>query len=284
MNKPYDIEALLDEVITLPSLPGTVAHVIRLVSDPQCSLAAVAQAIAADPPLAIRTLRPVNTAYYGLRQKVATIEHAVVLLGIKVIKNLAFTASVFDILQGSVEPFFRHCVACGMAMRSIVEVLGSRHPIPSPQEAFTCGLLHDIGKVILAEFLPKECDRVAATSRARRIPWYEAERLVIGVDHAAIGGRLAQKWGLPDMLVGGIAGHHDLRQAGDAASHRIAALVSVADYLCSLSGIAADKDAVVYVVEEVWTASELASRDAPPIMDAFIKALPAIDELMRLAG
>ena len=99
MKKPCDIDTLLDEVVTLPSLPSSVAHIMRLVSDPQCPLSAVAQAISSDPPLAMKTLRLVNAAYYGLRQQVGTIEHAVVLLGIKVIKNLAFTATVFDIMK-----------------------------------------------------------------------------------------------------------------------------------------------------------------------------------------
>lgn len=284
MTKKYDIDALLDEVVTLPSLPSTVAHIMRLVSDPQCPLSAVAQAISADPPLAIKTLRFVNTAYYGLRQKVSTIEHAVVLLGIKVIKNLAFTATVFDVMKGSVNAFFRHSVSCGMAMRVLVEAGGVGALAQSPEEAFVCGLLHDIGKVFLGEFLPEECAQVAQLSRERGLPWYKAEQSVIGMDHAVLGARLAQKWKLPDLLVNGIAGHHELCQCQEAGQHTVASLVSVADFLVCACAISEQERPLVIVTDDMWAASGLKSEDIPPILENFLTVLPSVDELMRIAA
>ena len=284
MKKPYDIETLLDEVVTLPSLPSAVAHIMKLVSDPQCPLSAVAAAISADPPLAMKTLRLVNAAYYGLRQQVSTIEHAVVLLGIKVIKNLAFTATVFDIMKGSVESFFRHSVATGAAMRVLAESGGVEVAVESGEEAFVCGLLHDIGKVILDEFLPRECAAVDEAARHRRIPFYMAERDIIGVDHAAVGGRLAEKWKLPRELVFGIAGHHNLRYCKEPGEKRVAAFVSIADYMCAASSIGAFENAVVNLDQDTWTASGLSSRNIPALMDNFYKALPSVDELLRVAA
>jgi len=284
VTKPYDIETLLDEVVTLPSLPSAVAHIMKLVSDPQCPLSAVAAAISADPPLAMKTLRLVNAAYYGLRQQVSTIEYAVVLLGIKVIKNLAFTATVFDIMKGSVEDFFRHCVATGAAMRVLSESGGVEVAVESGEEAFVCGLLHDIGKVILNEFLPRECAAVDEFARQRRIPLYMAERNILGVDHAAVGARLAEKWKLPREFVFGIAGHHNLQICKDPRERRVAALVSVADYMCVASSIASFENAVVNLDQDTWTASGLSSRNIPAIMDNFYKALPSVDELLRVAA
>ncbi len=283
MTRKYDIDALLDEVVSLPSLPSTVAHIMRLVSDPQCPLSDVAQAISADPPLAIKTLRLVNTAYYGLRQKVSTIEHAVVLLGIKVVKNLAFTATVFDIMKGSVEAFFRHSVSSGMAMRVLVQAGGAGALAQSPEEAFVCGLLHDIGKVFLGEFMPKECEEVGAMCRAQRLPWYQAEQKVIGVDHAAIGARLALKWKLPDVLVNGVAGHHELRYCRDANQKSVAALLCVADFLVTTCAITNQERPVIVISDDIWTASGLRHESVPSIMERFVADLPAVDELMRVA-
>ncbi|MCX5757986.1 MAG: HDOD domain-containing protein [Candidatus Hydrogenedentes bacterium] len=282
MKKPFDINTLLDDVITLPSLPGTVAHIMRLVSDPQCALSAVAQAISSDPPLAMKTLRLVNAAYYGLRQQVGTIEHAVVLLGIKVIKNLAFTATVFDIMKGSVETLFLHSVFCGAAMRAVIE---SGHPnaqVHTGEEAFVCGLLHDIGKVILDEFLPEECAKAAQLSRTEQIPSYSAEKQIIGVDHAEVGARLAQKWKLPDGISDGIACHHDLRRCKIPVHQQVGAMISIADFMCIRAGLGASENTVVAVSDDVWRIANVTSPEIPLILDKFFVALPTVRELMSL--
>lgn len=284
MKKAYDIDTLLDEVVTLPSLPSTVAHIMRLVNDPQCALSAVAQAISSDPPLAMKTLRLVNAAYYGLRQQVGTIEHAVVLLGIKVIKNLAFTATVFDIMKGSVETFFLHSMFCGAAMRVIVE---SGHPntqVQTGEEAFVCGLLHDIGKVILDEFLPAECAEAAELSRVRKIPTCKAEKEVIGVDHAEVGAKLAQKWKLPDGIADGIACHHELRRVKIGVHQQVGAMISLADFMCVSSGLAANDNSVVVVSDDAWKLVNVTTPEIPVMLDKFFLALPTVRELMNLVG
>jgi len=283
VKKTYDIDTLLDEVITLPSLPGTVAHIMRLVNDPQCALSSVAQAISSDPPLAMKTLRLVNAAYYGLRQQVGTIEHAVVLLGIKVIKNLAFTATVFDIMRGSVEGFFVHSAFVGAAMRVLVE---SGHPNPqvqSGEEAFVCGLLHDIGKVILDEFLPEQRAEAVELCRKARIPCCQAEREIIGVDHAEVGSRLAQKWKLPDGIADGIACHHDLQRSQIVVYQQVGAMIGIADFLCISAGFASSDDSIATVQDEAWTMASVASPEIPLILDKFIAAIPTVRELTALA-
>ena len=284
MSRPYDIDTLLDEVITLPSLPRTVAHIMRLVSDPQCSLSAVAHAISGDPPLTIKTLRLVNAAYYGLRQKVSTIEHAVVLLGIKVIKNLAFTATVFDIMKGSADALFRHSIAVGLAMRALAEADIRKVNVQSSEEAFVSGLLHDIGKVLINEFLPKESARVAQLCAKTHMPCYRAEREIIGIDHAQLGARLAQNWRLPDLLTGAVAGHHDLSQCKDSSMKQAAAFVAIGDFICSTCAILSDPNARASVGEEVWEESQLSSEVVPAVMDGFFQALPSVDELTHLAA
>lgn len=283
MKKTYDIDTLLDEVITLPSLPNTVAHIMRLVNDPQCALSAVAQAISSDPPLAMKTLRLVNAAYYGLRQQVGTIEHAVVLLGIKVIKNLAFTATVFDIMKGSVESFFLHSIYCGAAMRALVESGHPTPPVQSGEEAFVCGLLHDIGKVILDEFLPDECAEAARISLLEQITCHEAEKRVIGVDHAEVGASLARKWKLPDGIADGIACHHELRKCTIPAHKQVGAMIGIADFICVSAGLAASENIMTDVSGDAWTLANISSPEIPLILDKFFVALPSVRELMGLA-
>ena len=283
MSKTYDIDALLEEVVTLPSLPGTVAQLMKLVSDPQCSLSAVARAVAMDPGLAMKTLRLVNSAYYGVRQQIATIEHAVVLLGIRVIKNLAFTATVFDVMKGSPDAFLRHSVMCGLAMRVLAEPSSKESFVEAPEEALVYGLLHDVGKVILAQFLPEEHAQIAEISRTRNVRWHEAERQIIGVDHAELGARLAQQWKLPERLIEGIAGHHDLDQCTTPALKRTAAMLTVANYLCYACGVTSYEGCIGHVSDEAWAASQLTSAEVPLLLDRLFEELPLVGELIEVA-
>lgn len=283
MNKPYDIEYLLEEVVTLPSLPSTVYHISQLTQDPSCPLGLVAKAISADPSLALKTLRLVNSAYYGLGQKVATIEHAVVLLGLKVINNLVITAAVFDTLKGSVGTLLKHSVACGVAMRVLAETCGKNLSMESGEEAFVYGLLHDVGKVVFEQFLPAENLLVEEMVRLRRVSWYQAEQEIIGLDHCIVGARIAEKWKLPDKLVCAIAGHHDLSKATEPKWKSLPAALAVADYVCTACAIPSHVSTVVSVSPEIWATTNLSSKDLPAFLNAFFDASGMVDELMRLA-
>ncbi|HOZ46774.1 MAG TPA: HDOD domain-containing protein [Candidatus Hydrogenedentes bacterium] len=282
VSERRDIDFILEEVVTLPSLPRTVAHISSLVSDPDCSLSIVAKAISADPSIAMKTLRLVNAAFYGLRQKVSTVEHAVVLLGLKVIKNLVFTATVFDTLKTTVDTLLSHSIGCGVAMRVLVEN-GKKLSVDSTEEAFIYGLLHDIGMIVFEQFMPEEFATVNATCIEQKVPRYEAERAIIGCDHAMIGARLAQKWKLPSTIVDVVAGHHDLAECEDEKLRPIAATLSVADYLCTSCGMPSYPGVTVRVDDATWAASGLSSEDMPRILGAFFESRPSIVELIQLA-
>ena len=282
MNKPYDIDYLLEEVVALPSLPRSVQYIIQLTSDPNCALAVVAKAISADPSLALKTLRLVNSAYYGLGKRIATIEHAVVLLGLKVINNLVITASVFEAVKATTGTFLRHSVSSAIAMRILSEYSGKRIGVDSGEEAFVYGLLHDVGKVVLEQFVPQEYQAIDAVARERRIPWFEAEREIIGVDHAMVGARLAEKWKLPERIVDVILGHHDLAMCKEAESRPTAATLSIADYIATACAMPSNEATIVSVSEDKWAASGLQSRDLPPLLNSFFDSVPAIVELLRI--
>ena len=279
----YDIDALLDDVVTLPSMPDSLAHITELINDPDCPLSEVANAIASDPAIAMKTLRLVNSAFYGLGQQVTTLNHAVVLLGVRVIRNLALTATVFDTMENSADRFLHHCVACGVAMRVLQEAgpLGDR--VATADEAFIYGLFHDIGKVILEEHLPEECEEAAEAVREKQIPWYRAEREAIGVDHGAVGARLAEKWKLAPGVVAAIQGHHDLSACAEE-DRLLAASLGCADYLCSLSGVPAHEEFFFDLDESVWEAAELDHAALLGLVDRYFDSFHMVHELIRDTG
>ena len=283
MTNKRDIDYLLEEVVTLPSLPGTISRITHMLEDPDCSLSEVGKAIATDPSIALKTLRLVNSAYYGLREKVTSVEHAVVLLGMKVVKNLVFTATVFDTLKSSEGSFLRHSIACGLAMRTIVEIQNKELPIESTDEAFICGLLHDIGKVIFEQFLPDEYGEVVEASKTSKTPSRIIELEIIGADHAEMGGRLASKWKLADPLIEAIAGHHDISRCKEQSMTDLASMLSVADYICCASGISVFPGEEPEVSDEMWAATGLSVEDIQDVLNSFFASLPMLDELIQAA-
>lgn len=285
MSDKLDLHYILDEVVTLPSLPATVIHTTELINDPNCQLSEVGKAIAADTSLALKTLRLVNSAYYGLHDKVDSVEHAVTLLGMKVIKNLVLTAAVFDTLQSGEEILMRHNVACGLAMRILAESGAAKKlSIEKPEETFIYGLLHDVGKIILKQFMPDEFKKIAETAANENIAWNEAEQKVIGSDHAEIGAALAKKWKLSDELISAIAGQHDLSKCTSPEFKGITALLSIADYICYASGMPGHEDGIAALDPAVWEITGVTSKDLVPIMDKFTSSADEIDELAKLAA
>src|SRR5262245_41004676 len=236
MDKPARIESVLDGLVTLPSLPSTVMRVMQMLDDPDASLQDVGKAIAQDPSLSFKSLRLVNSAFYALRDKVNSVERGVVLLGIKVVRNLVLTASVFQTFKGGEASLLRHAVACGTAGRILSKHAGASPAITDPGEAFMYGLLHDVGKIIMHQNMNAEWTRIAKKASEGKYPSYVIERTEAGIDHAELGARLGTRWKLQEDLVAAIAGHHDLTRCATPQQRRRAAFVGVSDWLCYKAG------------------------------------------------
>ncbi len=280
MNTPQDIDQILDEIVTLPSMPGTLIHVTELLEEPDYSVEDVAKVISADPAITLKTLRLVNSAYYGIRQQVTSVEHAIVLLGAKVIRNLVLTATALDSVQQGAEPFFRHSVATAVCLRAMANV----HSLPAdtaPEQAFIYGLLHDVGKIVLEEYMPEEWQTAQELARSEGMPLFAAEQQRLGIDHAMVGARLAARWRLSDELVSAIAGHHELSQSTEPAFRGLAAWTSLANYITASAGFPCNHSTPVALAEGAWEETGVPVEELPRLLEAFFTATPAIQELIE---
>jgi putative nucleotidyltransferase with HDIG domain len=227
------LKDLIDKVSNLPTLPTVMTRIIRKAEDPATSVKDIVDIIEVDQALTMKILKIVNSAYYGFRQRIATIERAVVILGFNNVKNLALSASVFDTLGGEGRgefnraKFWGHSIGCGVTTKALAMKL--RYHPQSLEEAFTAGLLHDIGKVVLDKYVHEEFSEVVRTAAWRDMLIAEAEREVLGADHADMGHWLAIKWGLPKSLKEVIAYHHNPEAAMEAKE--LTGLVHFADIL-----------------------------------------------------
>jgi putative nucleotidyltransferase with HDIG domain len=279
---PRDIDTLLDELITLPSLPTVVTRVTTLLDDPNASLADVGRAVGTDPSLALKTLRLVNSAFYGVREKVTSVEQAVPLLGAKVIQNLVLTATVFDSLASGADRLMHHSISVGVMMRVLAqeEYAGGL----TAEEAFVYGLLHDVGKIILEEYLPEDYAQVRQLCIDQSLPSHAGERAIIGVDHAEIGARLAERWKLSDELVDAIAGHHELPRCQNPDHRSLAGALSAADYICTAAGLGGEAAIHPAITPAAWAAAGITSADVPHVLESFFESLPAIGEMYEAAS
>lgn len=263
-----DIKKRVRRVVSLPSLPHVVAKIISLVNNPCTSARDINKIISRDPPTAARVLKLVNSAYYGFPNRIATITHAVSILGFDTLRSLALSASVFDIFSKSRakdafdrDKFWEHSTGCAVAAK----VLARKTYRIGEEEAFVSGLLHDIGKLILDEYINEEFLKIVALVKKENILFGEAEKRIIGVTHAEIGRWLAEKWNLPRSLTEAIAFHHRPGEAKEALE--LAAIAHIADIISrekesSFSG----DNSIPPLSAQAWDLLRLKKIDIEPIM------------------
>jgi putative nucleotidyltransferase with HDIG domain len=244
------LEEIVRRVNDLPVLPRVVARVLTLTGNPNSSIKELNDAICKDQALTVKVLRLSNSAYYSYHRRIATITDAIGILGFTAIRNLVLvthTSTYFNkglkgyrITKGDI---FRHSVTCAMAARSI-----AKHArFPSPDSAFTAGLLHDVGKVILDVYVGAAYDEIARQMQEEQQVFSTVEDAILGFTHAAVGGRVAERWNLPTELVEAIACHHTPLEASE--NPQLAAIVHIADAVCLSMEIDTEGDGLYYPYE-----------------------------------
>jgi putative nucleotidyltransferase with HDIG domain len=227
----------------LPTLPDVVARVMQIVSNPLTTAEDLNQVISMDPALTFKILRLANSAFYGFPREITTITQAVTTLGFNTIRNLALSVSVHKMMFAdrerglfSYRDFWKHCVAVGVCSRILARRIGYK----SDENAFTAGLLHDIGKSLLERMDHASFLAAIEASRAQSRPLWTVEQELLGVDHAAIGGRLAEIWNLSQDLRVAIERQNSPSALG--APDPLAAVVHAANQICRAEGLGSDGD------------------------------------------
>jgi len=205
----------------VPTLPGLVQRLTQLIDEPNAGTADVGALLKEDPPLAGRVLRIANSSFYGLKEPCTSIEQATTVLGLRLIRNVVVQAALIEghahlqSLGMDLEQLWRRSVLTGRT--SSILVKRSRSPLlPTPDEAYLTGLLHDIGQVVLLDNLGADYVVLHEDARRHNLPLHLAERRDLGTTHADVGAVVANSWGLPNVVRLGIEYHHG-RRASDYA-------------------------------------------------------------------
>ncbi|GMU93430.1 MAG: hypothetical protein AMXMBFR4_24880 [Candidatus Hydrogenedentota bacterium] len=227
----------IDEVSTLPH---TLVRILSVVQDESATALDLAEEIASDKALTLKILGTVNSSYYGFHRQIGTIADAVVILGFEEIERLAVAISVINMFGRDPESaralhmLWRHSLACSVVASSFESRL--RSTIPSISGAHVAGLLHDIGKAVIAQYFPEAVHAIARLVHEEELSRLEAEREVLdGCTHCDIGAWIAERWSLPPAIVESIGMHHTPELV--ARSHVLTHAAHAADIVCNRVGI-----------------------------------------------
>lgn len=227
------IRSLIKSNLSLPTIPEVVAKVNRVIEDPESGTRDLGKIVDEDAPLAAKVLRIANSAYYGAQECVST-SHACTILGMRVLKNLVMQVAVmeqFEHLEGTgfdVAGLWEHAVQTAR----IASFITSKRPETTsrkPDDLYGCGLLHDVGKVVMLDGLGTAYVDVVNKAADRNMPVHLVERTELGFDHTDVGDVVAERWGMPKDLSDAIQFHHATEEVLER--RRVAALVWCANHV-----------------------------------------------------
>jgi putative nucleotidyltransferase with HDIG domain len=240
------VEIRIARATTLPVLPHIVPQLLKLTTSYEATLRDYERVISQDSAIASKVLRVANSPLYGGRG-VATLSKAVGMLGINTVRSIATTVAFQSALTNknlpkkfSVSDYWQHSIAVACAAK----VLACLKQHPLPEEVFIAGLMHDIGKMALALYLPAEANFVYQTMLEQKIGQYEAEKHAMGITHQDIGLLVARKWELPPAYHAAIATHHTPAN-GEGEIDLVAACVHVANCLAHAIEVQGDAASAV---------------------------------------
>ncbi|MFO0556247.1 MAG: response regulator [Polyangiaceae bacterium] len=221
----------------LPSVPKTYWALMRAAGRPKTSIADLARIVESDPAMSAKVLHLINSAFFGLARRVTSIHQAVSLLGIDLLKGLVLSAHVFATFEEVKLPGFSLDLFQEYSIR--IANLAKRFITTSPEReaAFTAGLVHDLGKLVVAIRFPEQFARITRRASTAPMPYHEVERAHIAATHAELGGYLLGVWGLPFEIVEAVGYHHEPMLALGPNSNTDLSILAAVHTADSLFGI-----------------------------------------------
>ncbi|MDR1875415.1 MAG: HDOD domain-containing protein [Synergistaceae bacterium] len=238
---------IISKLKEIKSFPQFVVETLRKLNDPTSSASDVAASLSRDEGLVLRTLKLANSAAYGMSRNISDISEAIALLGYKNISNIVLAATVYSVMDKGLSGYaldrgelWRHSLTAAYAARYIAQ---ATRKVP-PEEAYVGGLLHDIGKVVLNDYVRFGYGIIVKLVEEEHIPFTEAELKVLGFEHAMVGSLLVERWDLPEGYQYATLLHHKPNELAPehAEFQPLVDVVSVANSMCLMLGVGLGAD------------------------------------------
>jgi len=237
---------IIAKVEAFPSLPGATTKLLSLLDDSNAAVAEIEEILRMDPGLTANVLKLSNSVYFGFPSKIGSVHKAIVLLGAKRLIQLVMASCVNSVMNKSVPGYdlssgeiWRHSIAVSVAAEGLIEELNT----PEADEIFTAALLHDVGKLVLGEFVKDDIKKIEKFV-SKDVSFEVAEQKALGTDHAEIGAKILENWGLPAEIVSAVRWHHDPDTADERST--LIDIVHVANVLCLMIGIGIGREGLQY--------------------------------------
>jgi putative nucleotidyltransferase with HDIG domain len=236
----------------LPTFPATAMTAMQMTENSETGARELQSVISKDQALTARILKIVNSAMYCFEREISTLSHAITILGLDTVRSIIITAALQQIFQhGSAQPqdltsklFWEHSYGTAVAAKAIA----ARCNYPLPEEAFSCGLLHDMGKMVMLKNQRQLYQEILNQVYCGEATFIEAELEAFGYTHAHLGALLATKWHFPERLVEGILYHHNFEEA--PSFQKLPAVVALANAMMVVLEVGFMKDPSLRLDEE----------------------------------
>jgi len=269
---------LVKGVSGLVSLPDVCVRISEMVDSQCCSASDIGKVISRDAALTLRLLRIVNSAFFQFPSKIETVSRAITIVGNRELRDLVLAASVAGIFEKissdliDLDVFWRHGIYCGIISR----IVATRCRVLHNERLFVAGLIHDVGRLILAYKMPTECRQVLDLMALEGATLRDAEQRVLGFDHAQVGATLMKVWCLPESHQAAALYHHTPQQAD--AYKLEASILYLANIIADIAESGAQNNTDLDdIPDDIWKITNVAPADVESILiearDPFIDAL-----------
>ncbi len=248
------IHDILEREDNLPCNFHIAIQVSKMLDDFNVSIDKLAKVIGTDQALSVKLLKYCNSAEYGFSRKISTVNDAIARLGFKSFKTIVFTIVSKSSLNREIRGYglksgeiWKNSISCAFYSRYLAELTD----YVDPDQAFTAGMLRDIGKLALQEYVENDFKNIINAVNNEKIPFFKAEEKTLGVSHCHIGALLAERWSFPQVLVDAVKYHHCPEEAQRAGCEDtdLVNIVHLADYLALILGYGIGTDGIMYELD-----------------------------------
>jgi putative nucleotidyltransferase with HDIG domain len=238
---------VIEKLSSFRTLPVVANRLLAVINNPESDASDVARVISLDLALTANVLKAANSAYYGFSRPVSSLTEATFRLGVNWVAQMAVSSLVYGNVNRpaagygqSARDIWRHSAAVATTSENLCRLLH----LKGSNAIFTAALIHDIGKLAIEEFVAEHLPEIRARLEHDHESFEQAEREVLGYDHAELGAMVAERWNFPQELVQAVRWHHDPNRA--EADRQAVDVIHVADALCIMQGIGIGHDGLSY--------------------------------------
>ena len=277
-----DREALARDIRSLPSLPTVVQELMQLLRQQEVPIEVISNTLRLDQALSVKVLQLANSPLYGLSGRIGSVRDAINILGLRQLGGLVIAAALtmhFDKLHGQslhMDALWRHSIGCAVASRHLALLAGLDRAA-----AFTAGLLHDVGRLVIDSHYPEEAAQAIAWAEQNDLSHREAEYLLLGIEHTELGEWVCRHWRFGSDIVEAIAGHHRPPPAGPVSLIDVVHAADAITHALDLAGAATE--AVPDVDPMAWDRLNLSESDLPALFARIESEFNELQSLLSLS-